>query len=257
MSFRRIVKWIMPHGMYEAYRRKIRHSQTEVIHRSQLEAVVSSDEATKNIKKDWISTPYYDDAEKQLDAFWEKSTIFYKGFSKLDCTNIVELACGHGRHVQKYLEKATSITLVDINQENISFCKERYSGETKIKYLVNSGNNFKGIDSNTQTAIFSYDAMVHFEMLDVLEYLKDANRILVNEGKILFHHSNAAFSPELSYDQKPHWRNFMSADIFAYLALRNGFSVLQQDVFSWDIGGEYAKEIDCLSLCQKIKNTAN
>jgi hypothetical protein len=98
--------------------------------------------------------------------------------------------------------------------------------------------------------------MVHFELLDILEYLKDANRILINGGKILFHHSNAAFSPELNYHQKPHWRNFMSADIFAYLALRNGFTVLRQDVFSWGGGENFAKDIDCLSLCQKARNVA-
>jgi len=41
----------------------------------------------------------------------------------------------------------------------------------------------------------------------------------------------------------------MSADIFAYLALRHGFVVLSQDVFDW----EGQADSDCLSLCQKIK----
>jgi ubiquinone/menaquinone biosynthesis C-methylase UbiE len=221
-----------------------------VIHRSRLESVVLSNEATKKIGKDWVSaSSYYDKAEDWLNTFWAENTVFYKSFCKLDCTNIVELACGHGRHVQKYLEKAKIITLIDINQENIDFCKKRYSNEEKVKYLVNNGNNFKGVDSNSQTAIFTYDAMVHFELLDILEYLKEANRVLVNGGKILFHHSNAAFLPELKYNKKPHGRNFMSADIFAYLALRTGFIVLQQDIFSW---GE-SKDIDCLSLCQKAR----
>jgi len=214
-------------------------------------------DVTKNIGRDWISSPYYDEAEKWLSIFWGENTIFYKYFHELDCTNIVELACGHGRHVQEYLEKTRTITLVDINQENIDFCKKRYLGEDRIKYLVNNGNNFKGIDSNSQTAIFSYDAMVHFELIDILEYLKDANRILEHGGKILFHHSNAAFSPELWYSQKPHARNFMSADIFTYLAMRNGFKVLCQDIFSWGGGENFAKDIDCLSLCEKIKDYSN
>jgi hypothetical protein len=83
---------------------------------------------------------------------------------------------------------------------------------------------------------------------------KEANRILVNGGKILFHHSNADFSPELQYVKKPHSRNFMSADIFAYLAMRNGFMVLSQDVFSWGGGENLYPDIDCLSLCRKIKD---
>jgi len=255
LFFKKLVKWIMPHGMYVAYKTtKIKKAWNhEIIHRSRIESVVLADEATKNIGKDYVSSIYYDEAEKQLPAFWSENTIFYKNFYQLDCTNIVELACGHGRHIQKYLKNAKSIFLVDINQENIDFCKKRYSGEEKIKYLVNNGNNFKGIDSNSQTAVFSYDSMVHFELIDIFEYLKESNRILVDGGKILFHHSNAAFSPELSYVQKPHYRNFMSADIFAYLALRTGFIVLEQNIFSWGGGEDFAKDIDCLSLCQKIK----
>jgi hypothetical protein len=45
----------------------------------------------------------------------------------------------------------------------------------------------------------------------------------------------------------------MSADIFAYLALRTGFVVLEQNIFSWGGGENYAKDIDCLSLCQKVR----
>ena len=102
-----------------------------MIHRKRIEDVILSDEATKNIGKDWISSSYYDDAENWLQVFWFENSIFYKNFCQLDCTNIVELACGHGRHVKNYLGNAKSIFLVDINQENIDFCKKRYPNEKK------------------------------------------------------------------------------------------------------------------------------
>ena len=152
------------------------------------------------------------------------------------------------------LEKNLEFTVYESEyQENIDFCKKRYKNETKIKYLVNEGNNFKDIDSNSQTAIFCYDAMVHFELIDIIDYLKDSNRILIEGGKLLFHHSNAAFSPEILYGEKPHARNFMSADIFAHLASRFGFKVISQNIMSWGGGDKFVKDIDCLSLCQKIK----
>ena len=255
MFLKKMIKWIMPHGIYVAYITK--RQSYEITHRGQIEAVVLHDEATKDIGKNWVSSSYYAQAEEWLDVFWAEDTVFYKSFCQLDCTNIVELACGHGRHVQKYLEKTKTITLVDINQENIDFCKQRFLGNAKINFLVNNGNSFKGIDTNSQTAILTYDAMVHFELLDILEYLKESNRILVNGGKILFHHSNAAasatFKPELGYRLQKNGRSFMSADIFAYLALRTGFVVLQQDIFSWSEGETYTKDVDCLSLCQKVK----
>ncbi|MDR2594468.1 MAG: class I SAM-dependent methyltransferase [Fibromonadaceae bacterium] len=255
MSIKKLIKWIIPYGIYATYRNcKNKH---ETMHRGRIESVISLDEMRINIGKDWISHPYYDDAEEWVNGFWSENSTFYKSFCQLDCTNIVELACGHGRHIPKYLDKAKSITLVDINQQNIDFCKKRFLNETKIKYVTNTGSNFNGIESNSQTAIFTYDAMVHFEMLDILSYIKDANRILVDGGKILFHHSNAAFSPELNYTQKPHCRNFMSADIFAYMSLRMGFVVLKQDIFSWGSGDNFTKDIDCLSLCQKVKSINN
>jgi len=231
----------------------IKPSINVITHRSRMESVVLSDEMRISIGKDWVQSEYYDNAEKWINVFWSENTVFYKSFCQLDCTNTVELACGHGRHVPRYLDKADGITLVDINQENIDFCKKRFQKETKVKYLTNTGSNFNGIKPYSQTAVFTYDAMVHFEMLDILSYIKDANRILVDGGKILFHHSNAAFSPELSYNLKPHGRNFMSADIFAYMALRMGFVVLEQHIFSWGGGDNFAKDIDCLSLCQKVK----
>jgi len=248
MFLKELVKWVMPHGIYEAYR-----ARTQITNCSHLEETRSIGDAWIMDKTtDKYANEYYDLAEKDVDGFWRENTVFYKSFCKLDCTNIVELACGHGRHVQYYIEKAKTITLVDINQQNIDFCKKRYSNEKKIQYLVNNGNNFSGIGSNSQTAVFTYDAMVHFEMLDVLAYIIDANRILIDGGKILFHHSNADFNPELGW-HKPHGRNFMSADIFAYLALRHGFVVLSQDILSWGHEMDFSKDIDCLSLCQKVK----
>jgi ubiquinone/menaquinone biosynthesis C-methylase UbiE len=195
---------------------------------------------------------YYKNSESNLGIFWTEHSIFYRYFKHLDCSYIVELACGHGRHVEKYLASAKKVTLVDINKENIDFCKSRFSDNELITYIVNTGCNFIDIDTSSQTSVFCYDAMVHFEMLDVLEYIKDANRILTLGGKILFHHSNIDFYPELSGLQKPLWRNFMSADIFVYLATRFGFKVLSQDVFSFGRGKNFYPNTDCLSLCEKI-----
>jgi ubiquinone/menaquinone biosynthesis C-methylase UbiE len=256
MKRRNILKLIVQELLLKKDSKKHKWQKREgnISHRENITAHNISGNMTKDIGNHWKSSEYYSKAEEWTDVFWNKDTVFYKCFEQLDCSAIVELACGQGRHVQKYIKKSKAITLVDINQENIDFCKKRYEGEQKISYIINSGDNFSEIKTNSQTAIFTYDSMVHFEMSDILSYIKDANRILVNGGKILFHHSNADFNPELNYTQKPHSRNFMSADIFAYLALRNGFNILSQDVFSWGGSEKSYPDIDCLSLCQKIRD---
>jgi ubiquinone/menaquinone biosynthesis C-methylase UbiE len=205
-----------------------------------------SHDLTKIIGDEWKINSYYDQAEDSLHGFWGEDTVFYRAFQKLDLSSVTELACGHGRHVPRYLEKAGHITLVDINRENLDFCRNRFKGENKISYMLCQGNDFGDIPAVSQSAIFSYDAMVHFELLDVAAYLRDANRILMNGGRLLFHHSNAAFKPGVYYHEKPGWRNFMSAGIFTHLAVRMGFTVLEQTVIDWGV-----KDLDCVSLCEK------
>lgn len=204
------------------------------------------------IADDWKQDPYYLLAEKTVDNFWGgEGSIFLRRFNELDLENIVELACGHGRHVPKYMDDAQNITLVDVNQENINFCKQRFNGNPKISFYLTSGNNFRDLADASYSAIFSYDSMMHFNLIDIANYINDAWRILKPGGKILFHHSNYYDAPVGNfYFQNPHGRNFCSDRIFAHLATTAGFTVLSQDLVDW--GKEKVmKGLDCLTLCQK------
>ena len=55
-----------------------------------------------------------------------------------------------------------------------------------------------------------------------------------------------------SFVNAPHGRSFMSKEVFAYLAYRAGFNILEQKIIDWEI-----KDLDCISLIQKpyIKNS--
>jgi len=50
----------------------------------------------------------------------------------------------------------------------------------------------------------------------------------------------------IQFANAPHGRSFMSKDIFAYLAYRCGFKVLEQKEIDWEI-----KNLDCITLLQK------
>jgi cyclopropane fatty-acyl-phospholipid synthase-like methyltransferase len=119
-------------------------------------------------------------------------------------------------------------------------------GNPAISYIVNKGADFDGIADGSQTAVFSYDAMVHFELSDVAKYLVETFRILRRGGMALYHHSNAAFNPGATWSDKPGGRNFMSADIFAHLAMRAGLRVVSQNIIAWGV-----QNLDCLSLVKK------
>lgn len=196
---------------------------------------------------------YYDEAEgmQSIDVFWGAESPFLEQFKKLNLENVIELACGRGRHVLNYREKAGTITLVDILEKNISFCERRFGNEN-MQYYCNNGYNLEKLESEKYTALFCYDAMVHFEMMDIYEYLKDIHRVLVPGGMALIHHSNNTSDYKASFNNAPHGRSFLSKDIFAYLAYRTGFKVLQQKVIDWGVMGvDYYPELDCISLIQK------
>ena len=134
---------------------------------------------------------YFDmaEGEEMLSRFWSDRYPFYRMFCMLDQTKIIELACGRGRHVQKYLDSAGDITLVDILEKNIEICRERYKDNSKIHYYVNNGKDLSELSDSSYTALFTYDAMVHFQYLDVNDYLKETYRVLQSGGYALFHHS--------------------------------------------------------------------
>jgi SAM-dependent methyltransferase len=203
----------------------------------------------QQIKRDWSSAPYYELAESHLFPFWGDNTPFVRMFDTLDLTSIVELACGHGRHAAYVRDhyQFSHITLVDINQPNIDFCEGRFAGDHRISYQANSGSDLAPLRSGAYSSLFCYDAMVHFEYDDVLSYLKDIFRILRPSGRALLHHSNHDKNPGARYSENPHWRNFMSAGLFAHAAIRNGFLVVEQQLVDW---GE-APKLDCLTLLAK------
>lgn len=192
---------------------------------------------------------YFEVAEdwSHMSRFWDEKGMIYSLFCQLDLTNVIELACGRGRHVGQYLDKAGSITLVDILDKNIRICQERFRMHDKVRYYCNNGFNLEQLPSESYTALFSYDAVVHFEMMDIYEYLKDIYRVMAKGGRVLIHHSNYDKDYTASFINSQHGRSYMNAGIFAYLANRCGFHILEQKVIDW--GG--VRELDCVSLLEK------
>lgn len=170
-------------------------------------------------------------------------------FKFLNLQNVVELACGRGRQVPYYLDHAENIILVDILQENIDICRDRFRSHSNITYYKNNGYDLNEIPDDSCTSIFSYDSLVHFEMMDIFSYLKESYRILHKGSYALFHHSNnhGDYRISFAHGSGRHGRNYMSKDLFAYLSYRAGFNVVEQKVI--DFGG--ISDLDCITLLQK------
>ncbi len=193
---------------------------------------------------------YFNEAESQdsLDMFWGENSQFKSMFDALKLDRVVELACGRGRHVEQYANKAKTIVLVDILEKNIEYCKRRFSNRDNIIYYKNNGYDLSKLNTGEYSALFTYDAMVHFEMFDVYQYLLETYRILRSGGKALFHHSNFAKMYDQTFNNAHNkgGRNFMSKELFAYLAYKAGFDIVEQKVIDWS-----EPEMDCITLVKK------
>ncbi len=190
----------------------------------------------------------YETAEQWTRLFWTKDRIFRKLFDQLDLANTVELACGHGRHDEQCSQLCGTLTLIDIFPAHLDKCRQRLAGRTNIRYVLGNGYDFTGIPDASITAIFSYDAMVHFAPDMMKSYINDAARILAPGGCFLSHHSNYSANPDSpSYGLNPHARNHMSYELLQLFTTAAGLQILESTSLSW--GG--TKDLDRVSLLLK------
>jgi ubiquinone/menaquinone biosynthesis C-methylase UbiE len=194
----------------------------------------------------WIESTYYADAEHWLHVFWDETTIFYRLFQSLDLTNALELACGHARHAEQIINRIGTLTLMDVHVENIEASKKRLGECANLRFIVNNGYDFQPVKSDSITAIYCYDAMVHFQPDVVESYVRDSARVLQKGGKALYHHSNYN-APGSQHAKNPDVRNHMTEDLFKSYAASAGLNVVESVPIRWGLH----ENLDRVSLLSK------
>ena len=195
----------------------------------------------------WKDSAYYDIAEGFTGYFWDADSQFRSTFDRLDLTEAVELACGHGRHAAIVAPMAGRLTLMDIHEDNLAACRTRMAQRPNVVVLRNNGYDFHPVEDASLTAIYCYDSMVHFSPDLVESYLRDAARVLRPGGMGLFHHSNFDADPDIHYGQNPHARNRMTMALFQDLATRAGLEIVESRTIDW---GD-ALQLDGLTLVRR------
>lgn len=186
-------------------------------------------------EKDGVDFEYFNKADNSawVDAFWNQDSLFLKMFKKLDLTRILEIACGTARHSAMVIDRIDKLYLLDSSEGALEKAKERFSGRDNVVYVHNKsglGIPQERISDGSLTAVFSYDAMVHFEKEAVASYVKDSFRVLSPGGYALFHHSIYDKNPNGTFTDNPCWRNYMTKELFTSYALEAGFEVVQSEI---------------------------
>jgi ubiquinone/menaquinone biosynthesis C-methylase UbiE len=208
-------------------------------------------QATAVVTRRWAETPYYDSVEKRARSQWDHLISPFLADHPIDYSAVLELADGHGRKTKILLEKARHVTGVDVLQENIDFCAERFDGVPNITLIRNDGLALNAVDDNSISFAFCFDSMVHFDSDVVRAYLGEFYRVLRPGGMAFCHHSNLTRNPDGNIRRSPHSRNFMSEALFRHLAGKKGLTVVKSQVIDWGTGERFVAGLDCLSLIRK------
>jgi len=193
---------------------------------------------------DWKQQPYYDDAEKHMEAQWRDTV--WPFIKQADFNCVLDLAAGHGRNSERLGPHARKLYVVDINQENIDFCRRRFAGDPKFVFLRNDGCSLPTIAAGEISLVYCFDAMVHFDSDVVRAYLREFHRVLRPGGLGFCHHSNYTQNPGGDVHKNPGWRNFMSQKLFAHYCAKEGLTVLQSRLVDWT-----GPESDCVTLFRR------
>lgn len=190
--------------------------------------------------------PYFAEAEKVIDPIWHG--LLEPQLRDCDFRCVLDLATGHGRNAVKLLRLVPAkgrLILADIRPESIAACRRRFGNDPRLEYHITNGWTLPGISTNRVTLFYCFDAMVHFDSDVVRAYLREARRVMAPGARAFLHHSNHTATDD--WKVAPHNRAFMSAELFAHYARKEGLRVLSQLVHDW--GG--VPGLDCFTHLAK------
>jgi ubiquinone/menaquinone biosynthesis C-methylase UbiE len=194
-----------------------------------------------------VADTYHNAAARDMERLWESVLYPYFSRHKFDLSRAIDFAAGYGRNTRKLLaEGAGHVTMVDVNVDCINHLKTAFQDDNTAILQVD-GLSLIGLDSGGYSFLYTFDAMVHFDLEIVISYLFEFNRVLQDGAYALVHHSNYTGSPGEDFRKNPHWRNFMDATIFKHIARRAGFEIVEQNTTAW--GG--IEGLDCITILRK------
>ena len=169
---------------------------------------------------------------------------------------MLEIAPGYGRWTQFLRRLADHLIAVDLSDECIAHCRERFSDADNIEFHVNDGRSLDMVEDGSIDFVFSFDSLVHAEPDVLAEYLRQLARKLKPTGVGFIHHSNLGeyrFLNALSR-RVPNrlraplvrrgalidvyaWRSGeMTASLFAEFCERAGLEAVSQELITWEHG---------------------
>lgn len=191
--------------------------------------------------------PYFREAEGSFAIQWE--TVVWPLIRDFDFTHVLELSPGAGRNTQMLCTLARRLTAVDYNEYALKQTRERlgqvYSG-CELQYHRNNGYDLSMVPDASVTAVYCWDAAVHFDREIVTAYIKEFGRVLEPGGCGFFHHSDLGDGADKNIKRNPGWRSNVSKELVADACRQSGLVVKVQAPIPLPVPGHPI--VDCATV---------
>jgi SAM-dependent methyltransferase len=154
--------------------------------------------------------------------------------------SVLEIGPGGGRWTEVLQRRARQLYVVDVSEQAIQLCRERFQACSNIEYFVGTGRTLPLPNSSVE-AIWSYDVFVHVNPVDARSYFHEFQRILKPGGTAVIHHPGS--SSARNYRERA-WRSDLTDKMVLDFARESGLEVLSQTT-------ELVNEGDVLSVLRR------
>lgn len=110
--------------------------------------------------------------------------------SHLPTGTILEIACGYGRWTQYLKDLCNELIAVDLAENCVQACKQRFSSCAHTSFYKNDGISLDMVKDSSVDLVFSFDSLVHANERAINGYLSQLPRVLKKSGVAFIHHSN-------------------------------------------------------------------
>lgn len=192
---------------------------------------------------------YFIDAEATMQTQWDGTV--WPLIKNFNFDAVLELAPGAGRNTERLCAISKKIYAVDYNFYALEQCRKKLGSSYRgcdIEYHVNNGTDLNMIQDGAISAIYCWDAAVHFDKSILKSYVQEFARVLRVGGQGFIHHSNLGDKANKNIKKNPGWRSNMSKGSFAEMCEANGLRIVAQVDILW------RNFVDCGTTFEKLPN---
>ena len=147
--------------------------------------------------------------------------------------HVLEIGPGAGRWTGALIERAKTLTAVDVAESSIQICRQKFNGRPGATFLVGNGKDLSGIPDSCIDAVWSFDVFVHINVAEAAAYVREFRRVMRPGSVAVIHHGKSG-------GLDGGWRSNLTSEAFHQMLQAEGFKLLSAFQSWQDNGKEYS-----------------